>query len=165
MRENPDAAEQMDTEQTWPTEEEMATAAPPRRRLPPGMSDYQACWILDDDVPDDADSDDGAAAPAAGVGTAAADVAGGEGAMEFGSDGGSDMDLEEEPLDLAELRRIRQERQKQAVADDVQFPDEMDTPHEMPARVRPCNPPPVPLLADRSAGGCWCDLPRDGLCR
>lgn len=59
LRENPRAAETMDMEQTWPTQEEMEGGAgdPPQRRLAPGTSDYQACWILDDD--EDAADEDG----------------------------------------------------------------------------------------------------------
>lgn len=50
LRENPKAAEAMDMEQTWPTQEEMQGGDENRhRRLAPGTSDYQACWILDDD--------------------------------------------------------------------------------------------------------------------
>lgn len=51
----------MEGEQTWPTDEDLAEEAvmpPPRptvaRRLPKGMSDYQAAWILEE-----SDSDDG----------------------------------------------------------------------------------------------------------
>ena len=52
----------MDMEQTWPTHEEMEGGADPtpQRRLAPGTSDYQACWILDDDedaADEDADED------------------------------------------------------------------------------------------------------------
>lgn len=59
-------------EQTWPTEEEMNDTADPEqdgipeavdgttpkavRRIPKGMSEYQAAWIIDDDG-DDGDED------------------------------------------------------------------------------------------------------------
>lgn len=43
----------MDGEQTWPTEEEMADAEEHIKRVkrvPAGMSDYQAAWIPDCDA-------------------------------------------------------------------------------------------------------------------
>lgn len=58
MRENPQAEDAMDMDQTWPTQEEMAGSGDitQKRRLAPGTSDYQACWILEDD--EDAVEDD-----------------------------------------------------------------------------------------------------------
>lgn len=61
----------MDAEQTWPTEEEIAHAQAETKksklikRIPKGMSDYQACWIPDveekecSDESDDDDDEDG----------------------------------------------------------------------------------------------------------
>lgn len=43
----------MDAEQTWPTEEEIAEAEVKTKkvkRIPAGMSDYQAAWIPDSDA-------------------------------------------------------------------------------------------------------------------
>jgi len=65
----------MANEQTWPTEEEMqgpdAVAAEPTlpeatagttpkvvRRIPKGMTKYEAAWIIDDDEDDEAGSED-----------------------------------------------------------------------------------------------------------
>lgn len=55
----------MDGEQTWPTEEEIAHAQAETKRtklikrVPKGMSDYQACWIPDiEEKEDDSDADD-----------------------------------------------------------------------------------------------------------
>lgn len=39
---------------------------------------------------------------------------------------------------LAEEQRLRAERRQQAVADDADFPDEIETPHDVPARVCSC---------------------------
>lgn len=63
--------DEMDAEQTWPTEAEIAQAQADTKkmklikRIPKGMSDYQACWIPDveekehsDDDDDDSDNDD-----------------------------------------------------------------------------------------------------------
>lgn len=50
----------MEGEQTWPTDEDLAEAAPmppPRptvaRRVPRGTSDYQAAWIVEDSDSDE----------------------------------------------------------------------------------------------------------------
>lgn len=46
----------MEGEQTWPTEEELAEAEESRvqkrkvKKVPKGMSDYQAAWIPDNDA-------------------------------------------------------------------------------------------------------------------
>lgn len=62
QRENiPDA---MDAEQTFPTDEEIALAREETKtsklikRVPKGMSDYQACWIPDIEEVDNSDGDD-----------------------------------------------------------------------------------------------------------
>lgn len=67
-------------EQTWPTEEEMkgvdaqgedvipeaveGTTPKRVRRIPKGMSEYQAAWIIDEDENEDEDVEDGATKPA-----------------------------------------------------------------------------------------------------
>ncbi|RZF40768.1 hypothetical protein LSTR_LSTR011285 [Laodelphax striatellus] len=54
----------MDAEQTWPTEEELAAADEERKnkkkvkRVPKGMSEYQAAWIPDSDAEEEEDSDE-----------------------------------------------------------------------------------------------------------
>lgn len=56
----------MANEQTWPTEEEMASApgssmgegSKRTKRVPKGTSAYQAAWIVDDNDQDDDDEDD-----------------------------------------------------------------------------------------------------------
>lgn len=54
MCENP--IDPMDAEQTWPTAEELMEAEEKRKthklvkRIPKGMSEYQASWILDSDA-------------------------------------------------------------------------------------------------------------------
>lgn len=56
--------DEMDGEQTWPTEEEIAHAQAETKRtklikrIPKGMSDYQACWIPDIEEKDNDSSDD-----------------------------------------------------------------------------------------------------------
>jgi pre-rRNA-processing protein TSR1 len=55
----------MANEQTWPTEDEMASApgssmggSKRTKRVPKGTSAYQAAWIVDDDEGDDDEEDD-----------------------------------------------------------------------------------------------------------
>lgn len=56
--------DEMDAEQTWPTEDEIASANEETKktrlvkRVPKGMSDYQACWIPDVEEVDDNDAED-----------------------------------------------------------------------------------------------------------
>jgi hypothetical protein len=63
-------------------------------------------------------------------------------ALDDGTEG-TDMNMAEEGdeefdevQELAEEQRLRAERRLQAAADDVNFPDEVETPHTVPARVR-----------------------------
>lgn len=147
--------DEMDAEQTWPTEEEIEASKNENKkklikRIPKGMSNYQAAWIPDieevsDEDEDEEDDDDEAE----------------ENYMSCESDMDSkdddekneeddddeeeyeeisvsegptnaakydkDMDMEEEKQSLAKL---------QAARDDAIFPDEIDTPAQIPARER-----------------------------
>uniref|UniRef100_A0A8C1C0V3 Pre-rRNA-processing protein TSR1 homolog n=1 Tax=Cyprinus carpio carpio TaxID=630221 RepID=A0A8C1C0V3_CYPCA len=137
----------MDGEQTWPTEAELEEAEEARKnrrvmRVPKGTSDYQASWIIDDaeqeeddhdvDSCDDDDDEDGMM----------------EDEMDDDDDGEEEEEEEEisstghtgadqkydEGIDEAEegegLRRYREAR-----ADEM-FPDEVDTPLDVPAKTR-----------------------------
>uniref|UniRef100_A0A8C1T1G7 Pre-rRNA-processing protein TSR1 homolog n=1 Tax=Cyprinus carpio TaxID=7962 RepID=A0A8C1T1G7_CYPCA len=137
----------MDGEQTWPTEAELEEAEEARKnrrvmRVPKGTSDYQASWIIDDaeqeeddhdvDSCDDDDDEDGMM----------------EDDMDDDDDGEEEEEEEEisstghtgadqkydEGIDEAEegegLRRYREAR-----ADEM-FPDEVDTPLDVPAKTR-----------------------------
>ena len=135
-------------EQTWPTEEEMADApaaqgAPDDAELPPAAPGttpreilkkkaeedarkrYQAAWIIEDDDED-----------ASASGTDDADeVSSGAAEMQ------DDEEEEDDDLDLAELEayRAQQRREREAAKEEqqaAQFPDEVDTPLEVPARQR-----------------------------
>lgn len=145
----PDA---MDGEQTWPTEEELMEAGKAlkkkqiTRRVPKGMSNYQAAWILDSDAEDgeeereSIDSDEE---------MLHGDL---EAMEEVQSDDGKSQDSDQEEyetvtvnengefekydekLDMDEesmmLEKFRQQRL------DRMFPDEIDTPTDKSARVR-----------------------------
>lgn len=151
----PDA---MDAEQTMPTEEEIAMAQEETRksrfikRVPKGMSDYQACWIPDvEEIDDDDDGDDMSQDDnndedddfmSCGSAVKSED--------EFHSDGDDEgleecdtITVSEAPvndakydldLDLHEERETF-EKIKQARIDQM-WPDEIDTPLDQPARVR-----------------------------
>ncbi|KAG8214265.1 ribosome biogenesis protein tsr1 [Butyriboletus roseoflavus] len=145
----------MANEQTWPTEEEMAGAptrevgmddievpdakngTTPKRikRIPKGMSEYQAAWIADE--PDDEDdneeegSDHQDDAPVEEEEMVPIDEE-----MELESEKKSivafrDLDVEEEEKQLQDWRNHAQEER-----DAQEFPDEIDTPRDIPARTR-----------------------------
>uniref|UniRef100_A0A182K2L8 Pre-rRNA-processing protein TSR1 homolog n=1 Tax=Anopheles christyi TaxID=43041 RepID=A0A182K2L8_9DIPT len=151
QRENvPDA---MDAEQTWPTEDEIAASRVENKkklvkRVPKGMSDYQASWIpdieeQDEDEDDDDDDDDDEQYMSCESDT---ESKVGDRGKEDGTEDESqqfdeisvseeisadrydkEMDLEEERSTLAKI--------KAAKADEI-FPDEIDTPADKPARER-----------------------------
>ncbi|KAI9021947.1 hypothetical protein DFJ74DRAFT_671178 [Hyaloraphidium curvatum] len=150
-------------EQTWPTEEELRDgeqrqnaamadghdgAAKRKRRVPKGTSAYQAEWILDDSE-DDADDEDG--------GSEDDDMVDGDGASNGrSSDGGSDDEEEEhEMIELEDGHAADSDgddgsyedlddedaygeylKKKEEQRQDAQFPDEVNTPRDVDARVR-----------------------------
>ncbi|KAF7315865.1 Bms1-type G domain-containing protein [Mycena indigotica] len=146
----------MANEQTWPTEEEMqgtlATNEPaipdakqgttPKavRRVPKGMSEYQAAWIVDES--DDEEGGSGSEADDQDMGD---DVVEEEEEMEElpvdedhemetdsrRSVAFQDLDNEEEAKQLQSWRNRKREEE-----DDLMFPDELDTPDDVPARTR-----------------------------
>lgn len=145
----------MQNEQTWPTEEEMQDDSPrdtagdiipegapgttPRaiRRVPKGTSAYQAAWIIDEDEEDEECTGDENEGVQDGNADEQAEVPDRvEDEMEVEAHGSKDvafqdLDEEEENMQLESWRgRQREER------DDREFPDEVDTPRELPARVR-----------------------------
>lgn len=141
----------MDAEQTWPTAEELAEAEGPQgtpkkkvvKKVPKGTSEYQACWILDDDegnsdneesedsgeegegfeaMSEEGDSDADNATIADDTESVSVSVAGAN--KEAYDD---TLDLEEEKATLVKFREERM---------DQMFPDEVDTPLDGPARTR-----------------------------
>ncbi|XP_058453529.1 pre-rRNA-processing protein TSR1 homolog [Malaya genurostris] len=147
--------DEMDAEQTWPTEEEIEASKNENKkklikRIPKGMSDYQAAWIPDieevsendsDDNEDDDDDDEEEEEESymsCESDTESRVEEDAEDEEEYDevsiSDGpvsaekyDKQMDMEEDKRTLAKI---------QAAKDDEVFPDEIDTPANIPARER-----------------------------
>uniref|UniRef100_A0A8H7Y4G9 Ribosome biogenesis protein tsr1 n=1 Tax=Psilocybe cubensis TaxID=181762 RepID=A0A8H7Y4G9_PSICU len=143
--------EDLQNEQTWPTEEEMkggvddvqtdipdavvGTTPKAVRRIPKGMSEYQAAWIIDEDDDEEGDetnqSTDEVDMETQGeeeeeMQDMPMDDAATEKDVRF-----EDLDMEEEEEQLNKWRNRQREEE-----DDQSFPDEIDTPKEIPARTR-----------------------------
>ncbi|CAN6340232.1 unnamed protein product [Urochloa humidicola] len=140
-------------EQTWPTEEDMEEANVNskerklvKRKLPRGTSEYQAAWIVDDTDDEDSGSDNENQTGSGMV----IDENGHEDQRSDGSDidvvshftekfdeetvGDTEMadeeNLTKEQIE-AEIKKI-----KEANAEDEEFPDEVETPLDVPAKKR-----------------------------
>ncbi|XP_078061021.1 pre-rRNA-processing protein TSR1 homolog [Mustelus asterias] len=139
----------MEGEQTWPTDEELREAEDALkeskkivRKVPKGTSDYQAAWILDDEEVDEEEGSD-------------EDMEGdelmGETVSQASDESGDEEEIGEECETLTvpesirddhydekvdeEEERVMLEKYKQERMDEM-FPDEVDTPKDVAARVR-----------------------------
>ncbi|KAK4782398.1 hypothetical protein SAY86_016500 [Trapa natans] len=146
-------------EQTWPTEEEMAKAERSqklkklkKRILPQGTSEYQAAWILDDSDEEDLTSDDytdgnddgmvldeGDTAPTSDKGVKDSFFEDDEHGSLRLRDSDEETETDSIMMDTEDLTKeqIKEEIQRiKAHAEDEEFPDEVDTPLDVPARKR-----------------------------
>ncbi|XP_072326117.1 pre-rRNA-processing protein TSR1 homolog [Scyliorhinus torazame] len=139
----------MEGEQTWPTDEELQEAEDAMkesrkivRRVPKGTSDYQAAWIVDDEEAiDDEGSDEDMEEDELMGETVSQDSDESDAGEESGEecetmtvpesirDDNYDEKIDEEEERLM-LEKYKQERM------DEMFPDEVDTPKDVAARVR-----------------------------
>ncbi|VDM95713.1 unnamed protein product [Thelazia callipaeda] len=127
----------MDAEQTWPVEEEIPKeafkTAKVIKKVPVGTSTYQAEWIIDEDEEgtDGMEIDD-IVRNIEEIGTKHQDSES-ENELETKSDTHDREDLMEigdEEIDAEEVEKYRKARENE------QFPDEIDTPMDVQARIR-----------------------------
>ncbi|PFH49766.1 hypothetical protein AMATHDRAFT_62525 [Amanita thiersii Skay4041] len=141
-------------EQTWPTEEEMngvrealeytpipdaANSTTPRmvRKVPKGTSEYQAAWIIDESDSEGAGEEsnqEGVSVYSPNEEEEMQDLVMDEPDIELEDlrhPTFQDFDIEEEKRQLEKWRNRKREEEE-----DLAFPDEIDTPHDQPARIR-----------------------------
>ncbi|TIB81263.1 DUF663-domain-containing protein [Wallemia mellicola] len=138
-------ADTIGNEQTWPTEEEMAEGErlqeeaeaaeenAKSRKVPKGTSSYQAAWIVDDnddDLSDDEESDEEAEMELEDDKPAAQEEEEDQDEIEMDTRDNDFEDLDEDE----EAKQYQEYLNKEK--EDAEFPDEIDTPLDIPARER-----------------------------
>ncbi|KAI8994012.1 ribosome biogenesis protein tsr1 [Trametes punicea] len=151
----------MANEQTWPTEEEMqgtanghdgsekipdakaGTTPKAVRKIPKGMSEYQAAWIIDESEEEGEEDEKDGEAEGGEVEMDEVEKVEEEEMVELPAEDAEmetngrrsvafqDLDAEEEERQLQSWRNRKREEE-----DDLAFPDEIDTPLDVPARTR-----------------------------
>ncbi|PAV75178.1 hypothetical protein WR25_25488 [Diploscapter pachys] len=142
----------MNAEQTWPDEQEITDAdklhsPAEKKRVPKGTSAYQAAWILESDEEnedgeeaseDESDEDDEEMSSGNSEGESdeneGEDESEGRRKVTFETEESTMGDEEnggmDEDTDMDDLQKFRAER------DDQKWPDQIDTPMDLPARIR-----------------------------
>ncbi|KAL6506614.1 hypothetical protein OROHE_022446 [Orobanche hederae] len=145
-------------EQTWPTEAEMAEADKihkdkrmKKKRLPRGISEYQAAWIVDDSDVDYADSDEGGDDDGMVLDDGENSFLEKKHDNGFGFDDDqtslnlrdSDDETETDSVMMEDVENLTKEqiadqirKIKEAHAEDEEYPDEVDVPSDVAARKR-----------------------------
>ncbi|KAL6524936.1 hypothetical protein OROMI_030529 [Orobanche minor] len=145
-------------EQTWPTEAEMAEADKihkdkrmKKKRLPRGISEYQAAWIVDDSDVDYADSDEGGDDDGMVLDDGENSFLDKKHDNGFGFDDDqtslnlrdSDDETETDSVMMEDVENLTKEqiadqirKIKEAHAEDEEYPDEVDVPSDVAARKR-----------------------------
>ena len=106
----------MGGEQTWPTAEEMGievdeeTSKPTKKLVPKGTSAYQAAWLVGNEGYDD-DTE----------------------LVEIGEDADDEQVKE---ADIAAAKAMWKEKRQKMADDELEFPDEVEVPLDVPARLR-----------------------------
>lgn len=149
--------DEMDAEQTFPSDAEIAQSMEENKkkhikRIPKGMSDYQACWIPDieevdeDEAESESDDDDKSFMSCDSNGSVkkedddemqSAEDEDEEEYEEVSTEKDSNANNEhkyDEAMDLYEERQAQEKLKAQR--SDAMFPDEIDTPVHIPARSR-----------------------------
>lgn len=135
----------MEVEQTFPTAEEIAknveeiNARKIIKKLPRGISEYQGAWIQDsdDDIScDDNDAEETESSMAVSEHDLSDNIDPDDEKQDSTSQQGEKMDIDEydknynNEKEMKILEKLKESRQ------DMMFPDEVDTPFDIPARVR-----------------------------
>ena len=132
----------MDDEQTWPTEDELKMAELQNKKkkvIPNGMSEYQAAWIHDDEEFEEEDSDDedeDMDICEKGIDEESDEYS--NNGQEYDAVTETDVfqndDRYDDKVDYDEEEELR--KKLLDANNDAKWPDEIDTPYDIPARDR-----------------------------